>query len=193
MPQQEVYQCLCDELDYQVARWTQTYADIGLEFPDDSTKSVATWLMFIKGYYDDALYNSAHMAGTEATLSDIRKIAALCLKCLIVHGGYRRHEGGELTWMGAGPYSRETAWSIAVYERTYQDTLGPDRTDGHERRSICGFLVMFDTYLRRAFDAWTTDAGDSEALKNIGKLFGIMVHCMEKHGTLKREWDHVRP
>jgi len=190
--QTEVYQCLCDELDYQVARWTQTYDDVGLEFPDDSKKSVATWLTFIKGYYDDAVYEASHMAGTETTLSNVRKVAALCLKCLMVHGGYQRHVQGGLTWCGAGPYSREQAWSIAVYERNYQNQLGASRTDGQAKRSVNGFLVMFDTYLRRAIDAWTNNAGDLEALKEIGKLLGVMVHCMEKHGAVRREWGHVK-
>ena len=70
-------------------------------------------------------------------------------------------------------------------ERDYQDALPPNRTDGREK-SVGEFMIMLQYYLAKSIEAWTMNAGDTEALKNIRKIAGICVNCMEHHDTLKR-------
>ena len=66
-------------------------------------------------------------------------------------------------------------------ERDYQDSLGSDRTDGHQH-SVGEELVLLEVYLRRAFDAWADNPGDQQALDQVRKIAAIAVRCMENHG-----------
>lgn len=84
---------------------------------------------------------------------------------------------------------RESVYYLINGERDYQDNLGEDRTNGHQR-SVGDELVLMEVYLRRAFDAWTNNPGDIRALDEIRKIAGIAVRCMENHDTPMRG-DHI--
>ena len=78
--------------------------------------------------------------------------------------------------------ARDDVYAVINGERDYQDSLGPDRSDGVPR-SVGDYLTMLTTYLRKAQDAWTNNPGDGPALHEIRKIGGIAVHCMEDHGA----------
>lgn len=80
---------------------------------------------------------------------------------------------------------RKQVFELIDGEREYQDSLGLDRTDGRQH-SVGEYLVMLEVYLRRAFDDWTNNSGDSAALDEIRKVAGIAVHCMEDYGAPNR-------
>ena len=46
---------------------------------------------------------------------------------------------------------------------------------------------MLSSYIRRAQDEWTDNAGDQAALEVVRKIAGIAVHCMEDNGAPGRE------
>ncbi len=89
------------------------------------------------------------------------------------------------------PASRDQVYEAIDSERDYQDALGADRTDGFDH-TVGEYLVMLDTYLRKAKDAWTMNAGNKAALEEIRKIAGISVRCMEDHGAPFRK-TQVQP
>jgi hypothetical protein len=89
---------------------------------------------------------------------------------------------------------RPEVYKLIDGERDYQDSFianpNNNRSEGGEpyaKRTVGEFLVMLDSYLRRAKDGWTNNAGNEQALDNIRKIAGIAVHCMEKHGAPERK------
>jgi hypothetical protein len=185
----EVYACIDHELEYAERRWQESCRQAGTTYRPDSTKETEEWLIFIKGYFLDAVNAAAHKPAYVEALHCVRKLAGLCFSCLLAHGAARRQVPNteivtplELQ----GPLTKEQVRELIDGERDYQDQLGPDRTWGHDH-TVPGYLCMFDRYLRNAIDAWTDNAGDRAALINIRKLAGITVHCMEDHGALYRD------
>jgi hypothetical protein len=81
--------------------------------------------------------------------------------------------------------ARNTVYVAIDGERAYQDTLGPDRTDG-EKRTVGDYITMLSRYVRLAQDAWTDNPGNTQALDIMRKVAGIAVHCMEDHGIVTR-------
>lgn len=84
---------------------------------------------------------------------------------------------------------RVQVFELIDSERSYQDSLSPDRTDGHQH-SVGEELVLMDVYLRRALDAWVDNAGDASALNEIRKVAAIAVRCIENHGAPNRALTH---
>ncbi len=80
---------------------------------------------------------------------------------------------------------REEVYQVIDGERDYQDSLGSDRTEGFTH-SVGDSLVLLDTYLRKAKDAWSLNAGNTAALHEIRKIAGIAVRCMEQNGAPER-------
>lgn len=74
----------------------------------------------------------------------------------------------------------ESVFEIVKRERQYQDSLGSDRVDGHVH-SVGEELLLMNTYLRKATDAWSNNPGDFEALMQIRKIAAIAVRSMENH------------
>lgn len=183
-----VYTAINTERAYQYDRWVHSCEQAGIEYREDDTKTVGEWLIFIKGYYDVAVHNASHMAGSPL-MDSFRKLAALCVACMEVHGGFYRQTPGTTVFETIdrmkGPLARFQVYEMIDTERAYQDSLPESRTDG-SAKTPCDYLVMFDTYLRRAFDSWTENAGSDKALENIRKLAGIAVHAMEEHGVAFR-------
>ena len=81
--------------------------------------------------------------------------------------------------------TRQEVYKVIDAERDYQDSLSSDRTDGRDHHSG-DFIVMMNYYINKLNEAWTINAGDTEALKVMRKIAGIAVHCMEKHGAINR-------
>jgi hypothetical protein len=184
----EVYAAIDSELTYAEHRWREACCAQGIDYRPDNTKSVEEWLMFIRGYFNDAAYAVAHHAGYEPTLHVVRKLAGLCFSCMLAHGAPQRQiEGYHILTprILPGPLVMNQVHALVDRERYYQGVLGPNRTDARSK-SVPGYLCMFDSYLRKAIDAWTFNAGDTLALENIRKLAGIAVHCMEDHGAPHR-------
>lgn len=177
----EVFECIDSERKYQVDRWEFSCRMAGIPYTDDKEKSVAEWLQFIHGYYLDAVMVCSHKAGSP--IMDIfRKLAALCVACMEVHGAPPRR-GASLYH---GPIKRQEVYHLISDERKYQESLVSNRTDG-DNHTPAGYLVMFHTYLNRAMNGWTENPGCYFALDNIRKLAGIAVHCMEDHGAIPQE------
>jgi hypothetical protein len=167
----EVYAAINTERNYQDGRWTDS---------PDQGKGVSEWLIYIRSYYDDAV-----QCGTSGTDEDIlgmvRKLAGLCVACMEINGGFHRWNDGSFSYRHLG-IVRDTVYEMIDHERDYQNGLSSDRTDGSPH-TINGYLVMFGHYLNQAFEKWTMNPGDDEALACVGKLAGIAVHCMEDHGA----------
>jgi hypothetical protein len=81
--------------------------------------------------------------------------------------------------------SRKEVYSTIDGERDYQDNLPSHRTDGSDH-TVGDYLVMLDSYLGKAKDAWTFNPGTVASLKQIRKIAAIAVRCMEEHGAEPR-------
>ena len=73
---------------------------------------------------------------------------------------------------------RHLIYELIDKERAYQDSLGSDRTDGR-RHNVGEELILMEVYLRKAFDAWAYNPGDSHSLKHILQVAAIAVRAME--------------
>lgn len=83
------------------------------------------------------------------------------------------------------PQTRYDAYIAINTERYYQDLLGADRTDGVPR-SVGDYVTMMQYYQTKLVEAWTVNPGDTQALEVMRKIAGIAVHCMEDHGSIRR-------
>jgi hypothetical protein len=87
--------------------------------------------------------------------------------------------------------SRVNVYVAIDSERAYQDQIvetDPTRHDASlPEHSVGDYLTMLATYVRKAQDAWTLNAGVGKSLHEIRKIAGIAVHCMEDHGAPLRE------
>ncbi len=81
--------------------------------------------------------------------------------------------------------TRTAVYAAIDTERDYQDRLPPNRTDGVPR-SVGDYTTMMQHYQTQLVAAWTTNAGDDQALHVMRKIAGIAVHCMEDHGAPPR-------
>lgn len=82
--------------------------------------------------------------------------------------------------------TQQEVFDALVEERVYQNSLSPERTDNHVR-TVAEELVLMQTYLTRAFEAWTDNPGDTQALDVIRKIGGMAVRCMENNGVVRRK------
>lgn len=73
-------------------------------------------------------------------------------------------------------------------EIDYANSLPDSRTDGSEK-TVGDYLVMLDTYLRKAKDEWTFNDGTEEARHEIRKIAAIALRCLEEHGVPHRLTD----
>lgn len=181
----EVLEAIDTERDYQERIWRSRCADLGVAYTPDPEKPVGKWLVFIRGYYNDAIQQASHVAEGGDMLNIVRKLAGLCVACMETHGAFQRRNDGCLHPFFNGPSGRRWVYSMILHEREYQDRLSGNRTDFSEK-SVEEYLVMFGHYLTSAFEAWTLNAGCYESLKDIGKMAAIAVHCMEDHGAPHR-------
>lgn len=182
----EVYASIVGEREYQEQRWRHTCAVENKPYTPDSEKSVAEYLSYIAGYNVDLLHAVSHVAGHHDALDVFRKLAALCVACMEANGACPRElDTGTPGLYEDGPLSQKRVFQIIDTERQYQDQLGRDRTDSHQR-SVSGYTIMFQHYLHKAHEQWTTHPGSEYAVDVIRKLAGIAVHAMEEHGIILR-------
>jgi hypothetical protein len=82
---------------------------------------------------------------------------------------------------------RKDVYKLIDGERDYQSSLETDRSrhDGH-RHTVGDYLVMLNSYMSKANNAWTDNGTDLPALDVIRKLAGICIHCMEEYDTPAR-------
>jgi hypothetical protein len=193
----EVYAAIDGERNYQEWVWRQRCAKRGVPYTPDAETLVEDWLIFIKGHYNVAISQATHVAGGGDVLDTVRKLAGLCVACLEVHGGWQRQLIGTLCDFHSGRLSRDVVYDLIGCEREFQEGLPWNRTEGRSH-GINGYLLLFDTYLKAAIghSGWSGYDGSQEALKSIGKLASIAVHCMEDHGAPRRVIDealYVKP
>lgn len=81
--------------------------------------------------------------------------------------------------------TRAEVYKLIDGEREYQNELGPDRWEG-KPHSPGAYITMLTSYLTKAQQAWTDNAGDKESLGVIRKIAAIAVRCMEDHGAPPR-------
>jgi hypothetical protein len=90
-----------------------------------------------------------------------------------------------------GVTNRRSVYKAIDRERDYQESLGPDRSDGNQR-SVGDYCTMLSSYTAKLIAAWTDNPGDTQALDVFRKIAGIAVHCMEDHGIVDRGSQSVR-
>lgn len=82
----EVYKCLDTERDYQDLRWSPRREKNNTP---DAEKPPAEWLNYIE-YHLNKAKESVYMLEDENALAEVRKIAALAVRCLELHGCPKR-------------------------------------------------------------------------------------------------------
>lgn len=181
----DVYAAIMSERIHQEKRIAESYNPRDTEeFLDNH--QVGDYLSFIRDYQRQADNDNCRIWGVErieTVLTSIRKIGALAFACMEQHGAVPRFDAPAEALSSCDFL---TVKDVVDQERQYQDELPEDRTDGLFR-SLGDYLTMLDTYVRKAADAWTNNAGVFEALEVVRKIAGICVHCMEDHGAPLRE------
>lgn len=97
MNRTQVYKLIDGERDYQDSRWGATLSSDRVPVPQQSNggdRSIDEFILYIKGYADDAVQVAAHFGDPNAKLDPVRKIAALCVACMEQHGAPERERRG---------------------------------------------------------------------------------------------------
>jgi hypothetical protein len=69
-------------------------------------------------------------------------------------------------------------------ERAYQDgKWGPIDEHGH---SVGEWLLIMESELREAKEAWCSNRGDAGALEELLQVVSVGFACMEQHGVVER-------
>lgn len=92
MERNEVYKCLDVERNYQDLRWSPRREANGT--PDEQ-KPPAEWINYIEYHISKAKERIYHLSDEEA-LAEVRKVAALAVRCLELHGCPKRIIPNEL-------------------------------------------------------------------------------------------------
>jgi hypothetical protein len=82
MNRQDVYKRIDDERDYQDQRWNTNLREGDVS---DEEKPVAEWLNYIEYHLSKAKDTNYHL-DKETTLAEVRKVAALAVRCIEIHG-----------------------------------------------------------------------------------------------------------
>jgi hypothetical protein len=82
MERQEIYNKINVERDYQDLRWSPRRKKNGT--PDEQ-KPPAEWLNYIEFHLSKAKEN-VYLLNDEDALAEVRKVAALAVRCLEIHG-----------------------------------------------------------------------------------------------------------
>lgn len=86
MERKKIYKRIDTERDYQDLRWTPRRAANGVA---DEDKSPAEWLNYMEYHLGEAKRED-YMLNTEEVLAHVRKIAALAVRCMELHGCPKR-------------------------------------------------------------------------------------------------------
>jgi hypothetical protein len=79
MERSEIYQKIDKERAYQAQRWNPE------RFKADADKDIATWLLYIEEHLNKAKHE-LYYGGEEEACDGLRKIAALAVAAMEVHG-----------------------------------------------------------------------------------------------------------
>ena len=82
MERSDVYRCLDTERDYQDLRWTPRREK---NDTPDAEKPPAEWINYIE-YHLTQAKNGVYMLNEKEALAQVRKVAALAVRCLELHG-----------------------------------------------------------------------------------------------------------
>jgi len=82
MEREKVYECLDEERLYQDLRWSPRRDKN--DTPDES-KPPAEWINYIEFHLNEAK-REVYLLNEEAALGHVRKLAALGVRCLEIHG-----------------------------------------------------------------------------------------------------------
>ena len=82
MERQEVYNRIDTERQYQDLRWTPRREKNGT--PDEQ-KPPAEWINYMEFHINEAK-KEVYMLNDEEALAQVRKVAALAVRCLEIHG-----------------------------------------------------------------------------------------------------------
>jgi len=82
MERTEVYKCLDTERDYQDLRWSTRRT---LDGTPDEEKPPAEWINYME-HHISAAKKGVYELDTEEALAQVRKVAALAVRCLELHG-----------------------------------------------------------------------------------------------------------
>jgi hypothetical protein len=88
MKRADIYQRIDEERNYQDLNWNNRD---GIK---DSEKSVSEWLIYIEHHLDSAK-NANYRLNKEESLAELRKIAALAVCAMEVHGCPKRNEANK--------------------------------------------------------------------------------------------------
>jgi len=167
----QVYAVIDGERAYQESAWRTKYPSATPE------KGLADWLVYIKGYYNDAVMAASHNANYLDTLRVVRKLAALCVACMEQLGGWDQRLDGTFGTFYPGPLPRRTVYHMIERVRAYHiEKCG----------SINGYLLVFGCLLEEAIDSHLR-ASTKIVLRPVLAMAGVTVHCMEDHGAPPRE------
>jgi len=82
MERQDVYKYIDAERDYQDMRWN---TNLRKDDVPDEEKPISEWLNYIEYHLSKAKNENYHL-NKKATLAEVRKVAALAVRCLEIHG-----------------------------------------------------------------------------------------------------------
>ena len=82
MKREDVYKAIDTERDYQDLRWTPRRAANGVA---DSEKPPAEWINYMEFHLNEAK-RAVYELNEEEALAQVRKVAALAVRCLELHG-----------------------------------------------------------------------------------------------------------
>ena len=71
-------------------------------------------------------------------------------------------------------------------ELNYQYEMSDNDRADYIDNGVAGQLVTLDTYLRKAQDDWTLNAGDEKSLHQIRKLAATAIRTMVQYGITNR-------
>jgi len=181
----QVYAVINGERDYQESAWRTKCHHAGVPFIDDAEKGLADWLVYIKGYYNDAVTAASHAADYKEALRIVRKLAALCVACMEQLGGWDQRLDGTFGTFYPGPLPRKTIYYMIERVRAYHMEKCGDHIETYHG-SINGYLLVFGCLLEEAIDSHL-EASTKMVLRPVLAMAGIAVHCMEDYGAPPRE------
>ena len=82
MERKDVYECIDTERDYQDLRWSPLRE--ANDTPDES-KPPAEWINYMEWHIGLAK-KAVYLLNDEEALAEVRKVAALAVRCLEIHG-----------------------------------------------------------------------------------------------------------
>lgn len=162
---EQVQSVISDEREYQNQCW------------DDTLNGMADWLVYLNGYYYDAV-QAAHSEDSEKVLHAIRKIAALCVACMEQFGGWDQNSDGYFTTSYPGPIPQSTVYHMIERVRSV--------ITAERHNSINEYILMMGNYLQEAINRHLDEAVEF-GTQSILVLASVAVSCMRDHGAPRRK------